>query len=418
MAAMTRTQVLRVMLTYGAIIGATLAVVDLACMALGLFPPTPVYGDAELGWRPASATGHMALGRCVDVATGHTVDYDRNEDGVRTNLSRGVLAADTASLKIAVVGDSHTDLCVPNDLLHAGVMESALKVRGVPALAFSYGAGKYSPLQDYLAFRQIMRPYRPRVLVMNFYTGNDFYDILRLDDRPHFTPTDSGYRVDPPTWYSLDDPAVKFHSRVLFAGRALLEKVGVRRLYQRVMELRRVASQQGAGLTTVYRYIRDLYQAREPTVGYPDAFTSQMLNQQLFFYHFPASREESLRRIRALLVMARAENPDLILVLSPIPSYQLTGEQPVDSALLRTVSRIPVSLEAGATQEHELYEALRGLAQQEGWLFVDNLAGLKGYHGPGRLYNTFDYHILPLASRLIGEAQARVLFDTLQANPR
>jgi hypothetical protein len=405
---------LRTGLTYAGIIAVTLLAVDGVCIAFGLFPPTLDYGDPDLGWRPAPATGHMALGRCVDVSTGKTIDYDRNEDGVRTSLSRRQIQADTASIKIAVIGDSQTELCAPNSQLHSGVLESELRAHGVRATALPYGAGKYSPLQAYLAFRKVLRPYGPKVLVMNLYTGNDFYDLLRVDDRPHFIATDTGYRLATPVWYSRDDPAVHYRSRVLFAARSVAEAIGVRRLYLRVTELRRVAAQQGAGLFTVMAYIRDLWRAREPSVGYPDAFTSQMLNQQLFFNRFPPSREESLRRVRALMALIRAENPGLVLVMSPLPSYELTGRQPLDSALLRTLARVPVSYGEGVGQEKDLYERLRALAAETGWLFVDNLASLQAYHGSERLYNDFDYHLLPGASTLVGRAQEAALLDTLR----
>jgi hypothetical protein len=401
-------------LTYATIIAITLLVVDGVCMAFGLFPPRLDYGDPDLGWRPAAATGHMALGRCLDVSTGKTVDYQRNEDGVRTSRGRDELRADTASIKIGIIGDSQTDLCSTNAELPSGILESELRSEGIPVVALTYGAGKYSPLQDYLAFRKILKPYGPKVLLMNLYTGNDFYDILRIDDRPHFIPADSGYRIAAPVWYSLDDPTVHFRSRVLFAARSLAQKVGIRRLYLRATELRRVAVQQGAGLSTVLAYVRDLWKAREPTVGYPDAFTSQMLNQQLFFYHFAPSREESLRRIRALMALIRTENPGLLLVMSPLPSYELVARQPLDSALLRTLGRVPVTYEYGRRQEGELYEDLRALAAEQGWLFVDNLAALQGYRGSERLYNGFDYHLLPSASALVGRAQAAALADTLR----
>lgn len=405
---------LTVGLTYVAIVIATLVILDVALITAGLFPPRLDYGDPELGWRPAAATGAPALGRCLDVTTGQSIDYPRNEDGVRTAWRRQQLIDDTSDVKIAVVGDSHTELCAPNDLLHSGVLESRLRDSGVPAVALPYGAGKYSPLQAYLAFRTVLLPYKPSVLVLNFYTGNDFYDILRIDDRPHFVATDTGYQVAPPVWYSRDDPAERYNSRVLYALRTVAERLGVRRLYLRVAELRRVADQQGAGLSTVVAYIRDLWKAREPSVGYPDAFTSQWLNQQLFFHHFPPSKPESVRRVRALLSLARLQNPEIILVLSPIPSYELTAEQPVDSAFIRTLERVPLTTSSGIEEEQGLYEDLRVLAAEEGWLFVDNLAALKAYEGPGRLYNDVDYHLLPAASDVVGRAQARALTDTLR----
>jgi len=401
-------------LVYLGITAVTLLVVDLACMALGLFPPSHNYGDPTLGWRPAGTSDQPQVGRCTEFMTGQTVTYARNEDGIRTSLSRSARTTDSGGVRIGVSGDSHTDLCAPNEEAHPGVLESALDSAGVPSSVLAYGAGKYSPLQAYLAFKEVLLPYRPRVFILNLYTGNDLYDILRVDDRPHFTATDSGYRIDPPVWLQYDDPKVRRRSRVLFAGRALADKMGIRQLSMRVGELRRMAGQHGGGLFGVFGYMRDLWKGREPSVGYSDAFTAQMLNQQLFFQRFPGSPEESMRRVRALLSLARKENPDLILVLSPLPSYQLTGEQPVDSILIRTLGRLPISYDEGVRQEAALYERLRGIAAAEGWEFVDNLTALRAYRGTERLFNTFDYHLTPVASAIVGRLEAALLLDTLR----
>lgn len=405
-------------LTYAGILAVTLLVLDLTCIAFDLFPPTYNYGDPDLGWRPARATGVPTLDRCTEYSTGEIIRYQRNEDGVRTELSRDMLASDSTKVKIGVTGDSQTDLCAPNSQLHSGALESGLRSKGLPAVVLPYGSGRYSPLQDYLAFRKILRPYRPQVLVMNLYTGNDFYDILRADDRPHFSLNDSVYRIAAPLWYTLDDPAVHHTSRVLFAGRTFADKIGVRQAYFRLSELRRLGAEQGAGLFAILSYMKDLWRAREPTVGYSDAFSAQMLNQQLFFHYFPSSQEESVRRVEALMKLIRSENPELLLVMSPLPSYELTEEQPVDSALLRTLARLPISRLEGVRQEGALYQRLRDLSTEQGWVFVDNLAALKAYHGPKRLYNDFDYHLLPVASTLIGKAQAAAIFDAIEKTTR
>lgn len=407
----------RGLLVYGTIIAVTLLLVDGVLIALGLFPPVHDYGDADLGWRPARATGRMEWGQCIEFSAGETVRYRRNEDGIRTSSARAAILADSTAVTIAVSGDSHTELCAANEATHPGVLETALRARGVPALVLPYGAGRYSPLQAYLAFRTVLRPYHPRVFVLNVYTGNDFYDMLRVDDRPHFVPVDSGYRVAPPVWFALDDPATRHRSRVLFAARTLADKVGVRSLYFRLSELRRLGVQEGGSLWDVLAYMRDIWKAREPSIGYADALTAQMLNQQLFFHRFPAGEEESLRRMQALMVLARRENPGVVFVMSPLPSYQLAGEQPVDSVLLRVLDRLPISYAEGVGQERRLYERLRSLAQSTGWWFVDNLAALHTYQGSERLYNDFDYHLLPAASALIGQAEAALLVQALHAPP-
>lgn len=402
-------------LVYFAIIVVTLLVIDGISIALGVFPPVMNYGDADLGWRAGDSTGRMTVGKCTEFSTGENIVFQRNEDGVRTGLSRAVIMADTQHLRIGISGDSQTDLCAPNDQIPGGVLETTLTARGHPSIALTYGVGKYSPLQAYLAFRKILLPYRPNVFILQVYTGNDLYDILRADDRPHFEATDSGYRIADPVWYSLDNPKIRRKSRVLFVLRTLGDRTGIRQTVLRVAELRRLGGQHGGGMLDVVRYMRDLWKAREPSVGYSDAFSAQMLNQQLFFRHFPSAREESIRRMRELMVIIRRENPGMTLVMSPIPSYELVGGQPVDSALLRTLSRLPITYSEGQQQEGQLYDRLRELANEEQWVFVDNLAALRSHQDSERLYNSFDYHLLPNASALVGRAQADAL---LQAMPR
>jgi len=402
---------------YGGIALATLLAIDGACIVLGLFPPTYEYGEPDVGWVSSPATGVMHEDRCTEFSTGTTYTYTRNEDGVRTDRRAAELEGDSQAYLVAVTGDSQTDLCAPNAQNHAGVLENALKASGLRAVVLPYGAGRYSPVQDYVVFKKALLKYRPDAFVLNLYTGNDFYDVLRVDDRPHFVRSDSGYTIAPPVWYLYDAPGVRRRSRVLFALHSIAKRTGVQGFIQRVQLLRAAAAEQGKGLGTVLAYMNDLRKSTEPSVGYPAALSAQMLNQQLFFHRFPESRAESLRRIGALLALIRRENPHLVLLLSPLPSYELVQQQPVDSALLRTVARLPITYEGGLREERALYDSLQVLARDTGWLFVDNLRALQAYKGADRLYNDFDYHLLPPASEIIGRAQAAALLQG-RATPR
>ncbi|HEY3219885.1 MAG TPA: hypothetical protein VGJ80_04070 [Gemmatimonadales bacterium] len=402
---------------YGGIVLATLLAIDVACITLGLFPPTYEYGEPDVGWVSAPPTGAMREDRCTEFSTGTTYTYARNEDGVRTDRRAAELQADSQAYLVAVTGDSQTDLCAPNAQTHAGVLETTLNASGLRAVVLPYGAGRYSPVQDYVVFKKVLLKYHPDAFVLNLYTGNDFYDILRVDDRPHFVRTDSGYTIAPPVWYLYDPPGMRRRSRVLFALRSIAKRTGVQGFIQRIRLLHAEAAEQGKGLGTVLAYMNDLRKSTEPSVGYPAAFSAQMLNQQLFFYRFPESRAESMRRVRALLQLIRRENPGLVLLLSPLPSYELVQQQPVDSALFRALARLPVTYEGGLREERALYDTLQALARDTGWLFVDNLRALQAYKGSDRLYNNFDYHLLPPASEIIGRAQAAVLLQG-RARPR
>jgi hypothetical protein len=404
---------LKGILVYGTIIAVTLVVLDVICMALDLFPPRHNFGDPELGWRSAPVTGRMTFGQCLAFESNTTIRYPRNEDGIRTAVPKQQILADTHTVRIGATGDSQTDLCATNENLHSTIAGVELTKLGIPAITLTFGSGRYSPLQAYMAFRQVVKPYNPRVLILNVYTGNDLYDILRSDDRPHLEHGDSGYTIAPPVWFSLDDPADPGKSRILYAARLLGDKSGIRSIYFRFNELRRLGAAHGGGIGDVVGYMRDLWKAREPSVGYPDAFSAQMLNQQLFFHHFPSAQAESMRRMAWLMELIRAENPGMILMMSPIPSYELVGEQPVDPALTRTLSRLPITRAEGIAQEGALYRQLDSLAGAQGWLFVDNLKALQALHPGGRLYNDFDYHLLPVASAAVGAGEAAALRSVL-----
>src|SRR6266849_5002497 len=207
--------------TYAAIVLTTLVLLDITLMVLGGFPPTYEYGDPDIGWVAARPTGSMREDRCTEYSSGVVFTYTRNEDGIRTPVSARALTTNRQSYLIGVTGDSQTELCAPDAQTHFGVLETSLNTGGMRAIVVAYGAGRYSPVQDYVAFKTALKKYHPDAFVLNLYTGNDFYDILRVDDRPHLVRTDSGYVIAPPVWYLYDEPGVKRHSRVLFALRSI-----------------------------------------------------------------------------------------------------------------------------------------------------------------------------------------------------
>ena len=386
---------------------------EVALRVTGLFAPRYNYGDPDVGWRSAYATARQVTDRCFDLANQRDVTFARNEDGVRTSYPSATLRSDTMR-SVAVSGDSQTDLCAPNGEIHFGYLESELRAAGLPVAVYSYGAGKYSPLQAYLAVKPQMAAYGSDAFVLNLFTGNDFMDLLRVDDRPHLVPEGTSYRIAPPVWYQQDPPGLQRRSHVLALVAHFADALGLSRLVVRVQYLRDAAQDQGKGMTEVIGYMNDLRKSGSSSVGYSQAFTAQMLNQQLFFERFGGSKEESIRRLRFLLAQIRREQPSAILILSPIPSFQLVHPEPVDTALSTVLARLPLTYAGGVAEERALYEVSRQLAAEAGWVFVDNLPALQALRGTVKLFNTFDYHIEPVASEAIGRGEATALLPLLR----
>lgn len=407
------------LLLFAVSVGSTVALVDGALIYFDLFPPRYEYGEPELGFAP-HMPGRVMEDSCTDNVTGKEVTITKNEVGIRTNVAVAELQSGPDRLKIAVVGDSQTELCAPNALTHPGVLEKELRQRDPGTVVLSYGRGRYSPLQAYLLFKKRLKQFHPQVLLINLYTGNDFYDMLRVDDRPYLVkPEGAGtYQLHEPVWLKYEDPGVQHRSRILFILRSLVKETGIRDVVVRLQFLVGLANEQKQGLGKAVSYMNDLRAAVNSDVGYPAAYAAQMLNQQIFFHHFPSSIEESRGRIRFLMEMIRKENTDTLLILSPIPSYQLVQQQPVDPAFLRTISRMPFNYENGVRQEETLYYTLKEVAREMGWLFVDNLVPLRAYKGSDRLYNVFDYHVTPAASDIIGANEAHVLEPYLRSGEK
>jgi hypothetical protein len=81
----------------------------------------------------------------------------------------------------------------------------------------------------------------------------------------------------------------------------------------------------------------------------------------------------------------------------------------------QVLRRLPLTYAGGVAEEEALYNGLRELARDAGWVFVDNLTPLRAVASPDSLYNHFDYHIEPSASALIGRAQAAAIDSVRRA---
>jgi len=384
---------------------------DLVLIVSNLFPPTNLYGDEKVGFLlpPATGTRYTYQSSHSRFIASDTGAITVNERGCRTDRTIEEIRNAPKDLTLCVIGDSQTELPYRLEYTHAYVLQRELKRSGLDTEVLAAGRGGFSPLQAFIYLKEFVIDLKPSVIILNLYTGNDLFDMMRTDDRPYYVSAgDGGYAIHSPVWYKYTDPAdsgsVFQQSRVLYLLREVSDEIGLQGIFSRLQYLVPLAQEQGGGLGTALSYIDDLAETREPALDYPPAFAAQVLNQHLFFRYFPAAREESLRRIRFLLATMRSEYPDRRLVLSLIPSPVLCDDMRKEPVLLSVLSRVGLSMSEVAEEENALYDSCLSIGREEGWSVTSNReilsTGCRGF------WMMEDLHLSPAGSRVVGENQA------------
>ena len=175
---------------------------EIIIRTLGVEPSALMVKDAVLGqkYRPGM---HASLfdeeaGRQVDVRINSLGFRDREHDpAARTGLRRAVM-----------LGDSFTaGLSVDVDRSFARVAERLLngQAEGNPAAEWevvALGVAGYGTGQQLLAYEEVGRRFRPAIVVLNFFAGNDVSDNsaeLSNSPRPYFRLEDGRLVVSRPS---------------------------------------------------------------------------------------------------------------------------------------------------------------------------------------------------------------------------
>ena len=167
---------------------AAVAVAEVALRAAGFSHPPFYRPDETRGWAPAPATSgwYTAEGRSW---------VETNAAGLREGELP--LARPPGEYRIAVLGDSMTEgLQVAREATFVEVLERRLAAcaalppgyRDVEAINF--GVSGYGTAQELLTLRHVALAYRPQLVVLAFYAGNDVANDERAIDgdprRPYF----------------------------------------------------------------------------------------------------------------------------------------------------------------------------------------------------------------------------------------
>lgn len=320
--------------------------------------------------------------------------------------------------RIVVLGDSHT-VSVRNEASYAEVLQGLLNkddLKGKRVEVYNAGAPGHSHYQYYLTLKERLMGYRPDLVIVGFYIGNDFLDLYRNDDRPSLFFDGRQFVHKAPEFLKYTDPDHSDwlqSSRVARLAQLLLQRTVGYQL-SRVKVLWAVGEQSGEGYAAAARYLYTI------TRGYfvNQHIFRQSMNQILFLKSFP--REEVVmdrvnRRVTELM-KELAERDQIRLLYVPIPT-KLQIEPDSDPVVLDKILRVCGFDRDVLSIEDRLNESFVSLLKEHGIESLDVRGVLREKAKAGVLYDA-TYHLTETAHAVIGKALYEVVKPIVQSGPR
>lgn len=138
--------------------------------------------------------------------------------------------------RIAVIGDSMSEaLAVPREKAFWSVLEDRYAAcSGQPAAAMNFSVSGYGTAQQLLTLRHNVLKYRPDLVLLAFFTGNDVWNNERAldghEDRIYFTLENGALVLD-----DSNTQASRFQNKMLWRG-AVNAVINASRLFQLIRE--------------------------------------------------------------------------------------------------------------------------------------------------------------------------------------
>ena len=188
-----------------------LATVSAAAIGIvGLVAEWYLRTTVPVDWTQEYRIPHPLLGWTLAAGSRYTtyvpepVVVSYNSEGWRDIEPDGRLDAD---LRVAILGDSFVEAySVERDESFSSRLGALIKTSGRDGEVFNFGVGGYGTLQEYLVYQQIASTYRPQLVLLGFYLGNDVRNndlrlesVLntgqaKIESRPFLTLGSSGMR--------------------------------------------------------------------------------------------------------------------------------------------------------------------------------------------------------------------------------
>ncbi len=389
---------------------------EAAVRALGIKPRPGPYDpnrvDRDLGMVPIPSQALKA-------------DFSEYEGTLilRTNNLGFYQAKDTnpepapGTRRMAVLGDSFTAGASNARENFPTVLESLLNQAhpDQPVEMLNVGAGRYSPYHCYVRFCRDIVKLRPQHIIIAEYVGNDFLDMIRQDDRPYMLlKADGSLEPHPPRFVTYSDPAdgpgMLDNSRLFSVLKAITGPT-IRYQYSRLVLLHDNLKAYGYGTPAILKYIAEIAKLDQVAHG----MMLQILNQQVWFAHFPDTLPISLRINRETIRLFRdlCRREGIRLTYTAIPSEEMIEPQLMNEVYARLMERDPkCTAERMAAFDNRLTDETMRACQEYGVQYIDLRQGLQKRHTGQRMYYPQDMHMNPVGNRAVAEVLAEALLGS------
>ena len=342
------------------------------------------------------------------------------------------------SLTIVVIGDSHLEYGDKNtgQYNQCTYLYNYLKEKNIPARVIILGTPSTGFIQQMFIYDEQIKKkgIKPDVVLFQIYSGNDFSENLRYDDRPRVDFKADGTPDTVPIHWVLDRPKSKGKdtsftswprdSRLLYLTNAAFGH------HNMVLKAKIAYSSNdllGFGLGSKIEYIKNLNRFVDKRLtAYNGAVAAQFLNQYYQMNKKPdAFMKESKVRTKYFLEYFKKSNPEVTCIVSYLPSAPAIGAMCDTDVMIYhdILKRSNLSDLDVPKMEHQLYMMMDSLNNATGKPFIvydlsDTLHIANKLDGTQTFYDKGGLHVTPKSRKIIGETWGKQIIKYLETKKK
>lgn len=401
----------------------SILILELGCRLLGFGPvPSPAayaIPEAELhseSWlreaqrkrwiHPPFRTQVLETG---DPSTG-TIHTSRNECGFREDTVTPIIKP-PGTLRVLVLGDSHTDGACANAESFSNLLETRLTSdlqRSVDVI--NAGQSSFSPFQEWWLYEQVGRRFQPDLVVVVLYSGNDYWDLLNSQDRVHLARKggelvpQTGTEELPPQAIPAAPPTTSRRIKNL-----LRDHLAIYHALAEIGPLRAAFGQPP-------RYTPFELKVRKLGDTVPPAYF-QSMGQALFLSEDFGRIEEAnaMWKYTIHLFQTSTHRDQTRLLFAVLPTIREASPNLDQEGLASVIASLELAPEQAAVDTQVRIQSLEAVTQS-GEIAIDLLPPLQEAHRSDperRLYHRFDHHLAPEGHRVVANALFEPIRTTL-----